>query len=189
MPSGDGLKFVSLIDALNLDQLVIAPTHLHGHTLDLVLSPSGQHYVGGIKVREYISDHALVECSSNFPHPIDGLTKIVSFRKYHSIDIIAFRSELREVPFVKTPANTLTELLKQYEQDLCNLLDRHAPIISRRPKKLTAQWLSESYHRAKTLKRQFERTWHKNKNIVTRARLCSQIAHCNHLINRDKCNF
>ena len=52
-----------------------------------------------------------------------------------------------------------------------------------------AQWLSESYHRAKTLKRQFDRVWHKNKSTVTRARLRRQIAHCNHLINRDKCNF
>ena len=42
---GDGLKFVLLIGALNLDQLVKSHTHLHGHTLDLVLSPSGQSSV------------------------------------------------------------------------------------------------------------------------------------------------
>ena len=37
---GDGLKFLSLIEALKLDQLVnqlvTSSTHLHGHTLDLV---------------------------------------------------------------------------------------------------------------------------------------------------------
>ena len=47
---GDGLKFLMLIDALNLDQLVTAPTHLYGHTLDLMLSPSGQNTVKNIKV-------------------------------------------------------------------------------------------------------------------------------------------
>ena len=54
---------------------------------------------------------------------------------------MAFKSELSKVPFVKTPANTVSELHKQYEQDLCKLLNRHAPVVSRRPKKLTAQWL------------------------------------------------
>ena len=126
MPGVDGHKFLSLIEALNLDQLFTAPTHLHGHTLDLVLSPGGQNWVGGIKVGEYIWDHALVKCSIDFPRPIDGTTKIVSFRRCDSIDMIAFRFELCEVPFVKTPTNRVTEQLKQYEQELCNCLDRHA---------------------------------------------------------------
>ena len=55
VPGGDGHKFLSLIEALNLDQLVTAPTHLHGHTLGLMLSRDGQNCVGGIKVGEYIN--------------------------------------------------------------------------------------------------------------------------------------
>ena len=82
VPSGDGFKFLSLIEALNLDQLVTAPTHLHGHTFDLVLSHGDQNCDGGIRVGEYISNHALVICSIDFPQPPPP-TKIVSFRKYH----------------------------------------------------------------------------------------------------------
>ena len=35
VPGGDGAKFLSQLEACNLNQLVNYPTHLHGHTLYL----------------------------------------------------------------------------------------------------------------------------------------------------------
>ncbi len=46
-------EFFSLIDSFDLAQLVNVPTHMHGHTLDLVLSH-------GLSVRDFaIDDHAI----------------------------------------------------------------------------------------------------------------------------------
>ena len=42
---------------------------------------------------------------------------------------------------------------------------------------------------AKSLRRQFECAWRKNKKQLTRSRLRRQIATCNKIANRDKLNF
>ena len=53
--------------------------------------------------------------------------KTVSYRRYHRIDMIYFRSDLHQVPFVKSPANFATELYKQYVHDISVLLDISMP--------------------------------------------------------------
>ena len=41
-----------------------------------------------------------------------------------------FQSDLKEMPFVKCPANSVSQLYDQYVQDLSSILDRHAPLVS-----------------------------------------------------------
>ena len=97
-----------------------------------------------------------------------------------------FQSDLKEMPFVKCPANSVSELYDQYIQDLSHILDRHAPLVSSLKMKQRADWLSETYRLAKSLRRQVEHVWHKDKSQYNRSRLRRQIAWCNHLANRDK---
>ena len=44
VPGGDGYKFMTFLDSCDLKQFVNQPTHLLGHTLDLILSPSELGY-------------------------------------------------------------------------------------------------------------------------------------------------
>ena len=67
VPKGDGVKFLSVLDSCNLKQLVTKPTHLHGHTLDLILAPQDGSYSHDVKVCDFVSDHALVKCHIDFP--------------------------------------------------------------------------------------------------------------------------
>ena len=97
-----------------------------------------------------------------------------------------FRSDLKEMPFVKCPANSVSQLYDQYVRDLSCILDKHAPLVSSLKTKQLADWLSETYRLAKSLRRQFERAWHKDKSQYNRSRLRCQIAWCNRLANRDK---
>ena len=102
------------------------------------------------------------------------------------ISMSNFRSGLKEMPFVKCPANSVSQLYDQYVQDLSCVLDRHAPLVSSLKMKQRADWLSESYRLAKSLRHQFERAWRKDKSQYKRSRLRRQIAWCNRLANRDK---
>ena len=95
-----------------------------------------------------------------------------------------FQSDLKELPFVKCPANSVSQLYDQYVHDLSCILDRHAPLVSSVKKKQRADWLSETYRLAKSLRRQFERAWRKDKSQYNRSHLRCQIAWC--LTNRDK---
>ena len=56
-----------------------------------------------------------------------------------------FRSDLKDMPFVKCPANSVSLLYDQYLHDLSRILARHAPLVSSLKTKQRADWLSESY--------------------------------------------
>ena len=67
VPVGDGYKFMTLLDSCDLKQSVIQPTHLLGHILDLILSPSDRIPVLMSKYLINISDHTLIKCSIASP--------------------------------------------------------------------------------------------------------------------------
>ena len=100
-----------------------------------------------------------------------------------------FRSDLKNTSFVKSPANAIADLYEQYIHDLVDVLDKHSPLISRLKKKDSADWVSDSYRQAKSLRRHFERTWRRTKNSLNRSRLHRQIARCNSLVNKDKSDY
>jgi hypothetical protein len=53
-------KFLSLLDSLGLAQLVRDPTHLDGHTLDLIISRVDDIMVTRCSVSDLIEDHFAV---------------------------------------------------------------------------------------------------------------------------------
>ena len=138
VPGGDGYKFMTFLDSCDLKQLVNQPTHLHGHTLDLILSPSNQDTIVNVKICDFVSDHALVKCSIVLPHQAAHTPNKVQYRRYHRINMSNFRSDHKNTSFVKSPANAVVDLYEQYVHDLVDVLNRHAPLISRLKEKDSA---------------------------------------------------
>ena len=136
---------MTFLDSCDLKQLVNQPTHLHGHTLGLILSPSDQDTIVDVKMCDFVSDHALVKCSIALPHQAAHIPNKVQYRRYHHINMSNFRSDLKNTSFIKSPANAVVDLYKQYVHDLGDVLHKHAPLISRLEKKDSADWLSDSY--------------------------------------------
>ena len=83
IPGGDGYKFTTFLDSCDLKQFVNQPTHLLGHTLDLILSPSDQDTIIDFKIGDFVSDHALVKCSIILPHQAAHTQNKVKYRRYH----------------------------------------------------------------------------------------------------------
>ena len=184
-----GHKFTTFLDSCDLKQLVDKPTHLHGHILDLILSPSEQDTIADVKICDFVSDHALVKCSVAFPCKVVHTPNIIQYRRYHHINMSDFRLDLQNTSFVRSPADAVVDLYKQYAHDLGHVLDRHAPLVSRMIKKDSSDWMSDDCRCAKSLRRQFERTWRRAKNALNRSRLRRQIVRCNALVNRDKSDY
>ena len=63
----DSYKLESLLESCNLTQSVNNTTHLHGHILDLILSPSDQDVCVHVDICEFIFDHAVIKCAIDFP--------------------------------------------------------------------------------------------------------------------------
>ena len=185
---GDRSRFNDILQCCGLVQSVSGPTHLLGHTLDVLISPCDSDFVRNVNVWDFISDHAVIRCQLDFSHPSTSIDKWVSYRRYHRIDIDQFRNDLNNIPFVRSPESTAAELYDQYITGVAQVLDKHAPIISRKAKQQSDEWLSDSYRMARSLRRQFER-WRKHKSELNRSRLRMQIAWCNQLANKDKGSY
>ena len=100
-----------------------------------------------------------------------------------------FCDDLANTSFILFPASTAADLYVQYLHDLGCLIDRHAPLNCGRIKKEPAGWLSDTYRKAKSVRRQFECMWRKDRSQLSRDRLRRQIAWCNAIINRDKAEY
>ena len=171
---------MNCLDSCNITQHVPTPTHLHGHILDLVLSPTEPTVVSNGRVGGFFSDHAVVHGQLDLLSPSAPKSNTVTFRRYHKINMQSLMCDL---------ANCSFALYEQYIRDSSGLLDKHASTVTRTFTKGAAGYLSDTYLQAKAVRRQFERFWRKNKSPLNRARLCKQIARCNTLITRDKSNY
>ena len=67
VPCTDSHKLKVLLESCNLRQSVNNTTHLHGHILDLILSPSGQDMCVHVDIYEFISNLAVIKCAINVP--------------------------------------------------------------------------------------------------------------------------
>ena len=75
----DSYKLESPLESSNLIQYVNNTTHLHGHILDLILSPSDQDMCIHIDVSEFISDHAVIKCVIDFPSSLANCQTRISY--------------------------------------------------------------------------------------------------------------
>ena len=94
---------MTFLDSCDLKQLVKQPTHLHGHTLDLILSPSDQDTIVDVRICDFVSDHALVKCSIVLPHQVTHTPNKIQYRRYHRINMSSFRSDLKTLPLLNLP--------------------------------------------------------------------------------------
>ena len=114
----DGHKFMTFLYSCDLKQLVNQPTHLHGHILDLILSPSDQDtIIVDAKIYSFVSNHALVKCSIAF------LFKWLTFQTKFNIEGTTISTCLTSTQISKmlsSPsllADAVVDLYEQYVHD------------------------------------------------------------------------
>ena len=179
-------EFKSVIDSCCLSQYIDFPTHLHGHTLDLLMAPSEFSAISDVKGSGFISDHKIISCVIDFPSLDTPIQKVVTFRQYHKLNIDKFRSDLLTILFVSSPSDDIDLLHEQYMSGLSGLLDIHAPVKTKQLIKPAPSWIIDEYRTAKCMRRRYERAWRRDKSSENRSRLRRQINRCNHILNRNK---
>lgn len=93
----------------------------------------------------------------------------MQYRKIKAIDRAAFRQDILNSTLVHSPASALDVAVHQYDSQLGNLLNKHAPLQSRsivvRP---VVPWYNEDIGAAKRKRRQLERQWRRTMLTVHR---------------------
>ena len=156
-------SFIDILNTFKLKQHVTFPTHVKGHTLDLVITLDNDDAVSRIRKGDQLSDHVSVLCDILCYKP-PPTTKNVTYRCIRKIDIDQFKQDIQCLD-LGCPENSTEELVCKYNHSLRQLLDKHAPLKSRtvivRPKR---PWLSESLKLQRSELRKLERRWRKNAN-------------------------
>ena len=146
------------------------PTHIHGHTLDLVITWKMENIIARPpRVCRYFSDHATVHCDMNFNKPAFQVKKI-SYRKVKAVDMDCLKGDLALLDLYNggqgTPLSSseLDMLVRDYNASLSSIMDHHAPLktktVRARPQVL---WYNADIAEAKRRRRKAERRWRKTR--------------------------
>ena len=162
----DAQKFISLLDNYSFTQLVKGPTHNKGHTLDLVISRSNDNFVFVQHVDDIsLSDHHFIMCHLEVPKP-RSLPTTKTFRRFKALDREKFANDLLTTEITEPKSQSLDELNAKYNTTLSDLLDEHAPLVTRTVPPATCPWYDNGIRQAKRLQRKYERTWRRTRLTV-----------------------
>ena len=135
----DAIKFSHLLESFGVQQHVKDSTHKEGHTLDLIITHCSDVVLAAPpKVDRFISDHVSV-CCRLIPEKPPAVEKLVTYRKYRSIDMELFKNDLVTITYslcqpplpTETPVYGVDKLAKDYNSTLRMLIDCHAPLKSK----------------------------------------------------------
>ena len=121
-------KFCDMLDSLGLEQNVKHPTHIQGHTLDLVITRCCDSLLKDTpSVDHLFSDYLAVLYHINVPRTHIATEKI-SYRKIKSVDIDVMSSDIAASKLYNSTITDLNELATLYNSTLAAILDVHAPL-------------------------------------------------------------
>jgi hypothetical protein len=182
-------KFISLIESFDLVQHVLDPTHIAGHTLDLVLTRREEHLLADCFVADQLSDHSAVHWILKAIRPLRP-RKPVTLRRLKTVDRGLLASDLLELPFVAAPADDVDTLLQQYNSGVTDVIDAHAPTISKtytvRPDN---PWMTEEILTARRNVRRIERRRRSTGLMIDKELLATALSDLRQLISAAKVTF
>lgn len=137
-------KFVSIIESLNLQQIIEEPTRIartSATLLDFIILGNMTDVEKGIIHNSY-SDHAAIFCK--IKNDVRNQPKLVTYRKFKNFDEELFREDLFSIAFFKIyDQENINAKVAFLVNCLTGLFDRHAPIVTSRVTKPKAPWLTD----------------------------------------------
>jgi hypothetical protein len=188
----DANHFKEVLDSVNLKQHVNIPTHIKGHTLDLIITrdTTSCPSIDSILAHDFPNlDHYAVTFNISVEKPCVPI-KTIQFRKYKTIDQDALKKDLQESELFSSPRDNLEELVCQYNAVLTDVLDRHAPVQEKKiALKPESPWYTEVLRSEKRKRRKLERKWRKTGSPADRKLYREQCSHTNKLMTDAKTQY
>jgi hypothetical protein len=155
-------KFLELLEAVGLQQHVHEPTHDSGHILDPTISRQDSNLVSDVNLSRLPSDHRAVICYLDLQPPA-AVKKKLTYRKLREINIPKLTADIKQSSLCTEPANNLNDLVLQFDTTLLQLLDSHAPVVTKTVTvRSQSPWFSDELRDAKQQKRRAERKYTKS---------------------------
>ncbi len=151
-------KFLNMLESFNLSQLVTASTHQSGHTLDLVITRSGDTLVSSIDIfNPAISDHEAIFVNLTVKKP-EPVNKCIRYRCLKKINFGKFCDDLGKSPICTAKMSNVNDLSLLYNRELESILDDHAPLKTKTiVEHIGCEWYTDELGDQKHRKRKLER--------------------------------
>jgi hypothetical protein len=194
----DARHFSDTLNTCGLQQHVHEPTHVLGHTLDVVICRDSSNVVSNITVTDpglcnndgkLIKDHFAVCFTTTLLKPAP-ICKKVSFRKIRAINTDTFKADIMDSPQLCSTSGSVEDLVTAYNNGLLSLIDKHAPLRTKtiilRPNN---PWYNDDLHEAKHLRRCLERKWRKSHLTVHHQLYREQCVKVNKLLTQTRTTY
>ncbi len=133
-----------------------------------------------------LSDHASILFKVCLHKP-NAVLKHVAFRKVHEIDLDSFKLDMSESDLFRNPPNDLGGLVDCYNDCLKDIVNQHAPLITKDiPVRERRPWYTDEIRAAKRLRRKLERKWIKSKLSIDEELFRAQRNTVNVLMNETR---
>ena len=186
----DGVAFLEILESMGFLQHVDKPTHRSGHTLDLIVTQQCDSVQASAPTTDYfLSDHCSILCDLKVEKPALP-TKTVSHRKNKDRDRQTLRNELAETKLCLNSPNTLDDLVDCYNSTLSSLLDRHAPLLTKRFKiRPLVPWFNNGIKQARKERRRAEKKWRRTGSASEFLEFKSKRNYTTYLMNTARREF
>ena len=168
----------------SLMQHVDFPTHIHGYWLDLFITRTACDLIKTVHPSDGLSDHMTVIAEVGVKLISHSIKKCFSYRYVKGIPLTDFISDIELSSLISHPKLTCSELYQQYHTVLPSLLDKYAPI---KTKKITPKppnpWMTMEIQLAKRLRQKLERIWRRTRSCLDRSRYRKQENLCNKMMS------
>ena len=173
----DTATFNDFLESFNLVNCTTFPTHISKHTLDLVIT-SSHRLIKSIEQGHFLSDYCFVDATLH-ENRTEPLKKHIKFCKLKNINSAQFHLDLRDC--LQDQLEQLDDQVKQYNTELCEVLEKHAPIIEKKIRDSHHQpWFNDRTKNEIMLRRKKERIWLKGQLECS---LNAFFTQCRHVAN------
>jgi len=190
-------EFNRIITSYGLHQLVDQPTHKAGHILDLLMASHKIIKRNSLSILSPPSqlptcDHCCLIFTLECDVAKSADKKKITFRNIKKMDRESFRADLESHLFATTSSAipSLEEKVHHYNTGISNILDLHAPKLSKWIRDLPdAKWFDSEYKEVRIERRKAEKLW-KNSGLEIDRDIFEHLrTHCNELADSKKISF
>ena len=162
-------KFKDILDTFNITQHVHFPTHIQGHTLDIIATFGEHPTISSVKSNENdVSHHYLIGFHISVKPKVKQ-EKEITYRKLKEIDPERFNADILEK--LDITLESFGDNVKRYNEVLNEIINEHAPVKTRRIKIVpNAPWFDAEYANLRKLRRKAEKQYQKSKLAADKER-------------------
>ena len=182
-------KFHDLMDCFDLKQHDVGPTHIKGHTIDVVITRNKANLVSNVKVTPSdLSHHSLI--TFNFTiEPLKIISKSITFRATKNMDHDQFQRDVK-ARLSNVTSDVMGERVYQFNTILQKTLDEHAPLKTKEIRIVPyAPWFDEEYAALRRTRRRAEKQYRRSGLDQDKAAWKRISQECNSMSSQKKKSF